>query len=179
MATKKKAASAVDNLPANKVSKKSKAEPKTLPEEVPGWDLLVDFAEVPVWEQAPLLDFVEDITKGAQVDYSSWSKQDLLDEVAKRNEESAEDEDIDEIVPASPVNKGNLIMALKADDAVNGSRADVSLRVIGDLAKALLPYAKDKDAYTKFVSGGAGLKNAASLGMAWVGQMGGSSSSDD
>lgn len=67
-------------------------------------------------------------------------------------------------------------------EAYNESResfASVDINMLGELARALLPFAVDQDAYTKFVSGTKGMENAMNLAMAWVGQMGEFGNSED
>lgn len=52
------------------------------------------------------------------------------------------------------------------------------VKMIGELAKALLTVAIDEEAYTKFVSGRDGLQNAANLAFGWVRNLGESEASE-
>lgn len=63
------------------------------------------------------------------------------------------------------------------DDAEAGKKS-FSVNVIGEMSKAMIPYAKDEAAYTKFVSGTGAMERAMNLAMAWVGQMGEFASSE-
>lgn len=60
----------------------------------------------------------------------------------------------------------------------DGEESSFSIDLIGQLAKALIPYAVDEAAYVKFVSGAGAMERAMNLAMAWVGQMGESISSE-
>lgn len=55
---------------------------------------------------------------------------------------------------------------------VDGEVQTFDINVIGELAKALIPYAIDEAAFIKFVSGAGAMERAMQLAMAWVGQMG-------
>jgi hypothetical protein len=44
---------------------KAEEEAPFIPEETPGWHLLRPFAEVPVWDQAPIMALVEEISEAA------------------------------------------------------------------------------------------------------------------
>lgn len=57
------------------------------------------------------------------------------------------------------------------DDEGNGKKS-FSVNIIGEMSKAMIPYALDEAAYTKFVSGSGAMERAMNLAMAWVGQMG-------
>lgn len=46
--------------PAAPQDRKPKAAPKVLPEQIPGWDLLKPFAEIPVWDQTDMFDALQD-----------------------------------------------------------------------------------------------------------------------
>lgn len=97
-------------------------------EETPGWNLMKDFSEIPVWEQTPMIALLQDAI--------------------------GDSTDEGEFVKSFDVN------------------------VIGQMAKAMIPYAKDEAEFTKFVSGTGAMERAMNLAMAWVGQMGESGSSD-
>lgn len=92
------------------------------PEETPGWELMKDFADIPVWDQTPLLAQFQAVFESADKDE-------------------------------------------------NGS-SSVDIQVAGDMAKALIPFAKDEAEFIKFMSGAGALQRAMNLVMAWVGQMG-------
>lgn len=108
--------------PADRQPKAIEVETPLSPEETPGWDLMKDMADIPVWDQTPLLAMLQ---------------------------EAFDD----------------------GEEAENGNKS-FSVNIVGDLAKALIPHAKDVDAYTAFVSGPGALERAMGLAMAWVGQMG-------
>lgn len=117
------------------------------PTSVPGWDLMKDFAEVPVWDQTPMIETLrrafEDSGRLSTEEYEN-----LSDEDKKAYDEGAE---------------------IKSFD----------INLIGDLARQMIPHAKDQAEYTKFVSGHGAMERAANLAMAWVGQMGEFNSSEN
>jgi hypothetical protein len=121
--------------------------------ETPGWDLLKPLEEVPVWDQTDLLAILQDI-------YS---------ESEKENEARLKE-----------INKGLEAEGRKPLKKLpeNEKSQDFDIRLIGTLAKAIQPYAKDDAAFLKFVSGAGAMERSAELAMAWVGQMGESTSSD-
>jgi hypothetical protein len=110
--------------PQDRMPKAVKTEEpiKLSPEETPGWELMKDFNEIPVWEQTPLLSLLQSAIGDSE------------------------------------------------DEAENLKSFDVN--IIGTMAQAMIPYAKDADAFTKFVSGSGAMERAMNLAMAWVGQMG-------
>jgi len=114
-----------DRMPkANEIE----APVKLLPEETPGWELMKDFSEIPVWEQTPMIALLQNAIGDAE------------------------------------------------DEGDSVKSFDVN--IIGTMAKAMIPYAKDEAEFTKFVSGSGAMERAMNLAMAWVGQMGESESSD-
>lgn len=135
--------------PKKPADRKPKAveEPKLLPEETPGWDLMKDMSDIPVWDQTPLIQLL----------------QSAFDDADKKS-----DEEID----AMTKEEWELY---QAKEGVKEKSFDVN--IIGELAKGIMPYAKDQAAYTKFVSGPGAMERAMTLAMAWVGQMGESGSS--
>lgn len=110
--------------PQDRMPKAEKTEEpiKLLPEETPGWDLMRDFSEIPVWEQTPMIALLQSAIGDSE------------------------------------------------DEAENVKSFDVN--IIGQMAKAMIPYAKDADEFTRFVSGSGAMERAMNLAMAWVGQMG-------
>lgn len=56
---------------------------------------------------------------------------------------------------------------------------DEAINIIGAIGRALLPFAKDEKAYTKFASGKEGLQKVADLAIAWTSVLGEDESSDD
>lgn len=56
------------------------------------------------------------------VDYTKFSKDDLLAEIKRRNDEREDEED--HVVPAAPGNKPELITALQEDDELNEEEDD-------------------------------------------------------
>lgn len=98
--------------------RKTKAPAKAFPEQIPGWDLLRPFAEIPVWDQAELY--------AAAVHLSEMHDAGTIDQI----------------------------------------------KMVGSLAKAMLPFAVDEDEFLAFVSGPQAMLNAAPLVMAWAEQMG-------
>lgn len=100
-------------------------------EDVEGFELLHPIEDVPVWEQAPLLALVAELTEGADT-------------------------------------SGNI--ELSSSDAV---------RLLGKIGAAMLPFAVDAKAFTKFASGGQALQRTANLAIAWTSSLGEDESSDD
>jgi hypothetical protein len=127
--------------------KKVVEEPKLLPEETPGWDLMKPLDEIPVWDQTSLIALLQD---------------------AFEDSEKKSDEEID----AMSKEEWELHQAKRG---ANERSFDVN--IIGQLAQAIMPYALDEAAYLKFVSGAGAMERAMNLAMAWVGQMGESGSS--
>lgn len=68
--------------------------------------------------------------------------------------------------------------AMKGEQQEANGEVSFEMSAVGEIAKALLPFAVDQAEYTKFVSGPGALEKAMTLAMAWVGQMGESSSSE-
>lgn len=93
------------------------------PEETPGWELMKDFAEIPVWDQTPILSLFQQAFEDA------------------------------------------------ADGESEGTKS-FDIKIVGDLAQAMIPFAKDEAEFIKFVSGAGAMERAMNLVMAWVGQMG-------
>lgn len=124
-------------------------EPKLLPEETPGWDLMQDMANIPVWDQTPLINLLQ----------SAF--------------EDADGGKTDEEIDAMTKEEWELYQA-----KASAKEKSFDVNIIGELAKGIMPYAKDEAAYIKFVSGPGAMERAMTLAMAWVGQMGESGSSD-
>lgn len=101
------------------------------PEDVEGFDLLKPIDEVPVWDQAPLLALVAQLT-----------------------------EDSDE--------EGNVSL----DNAE-------AIKILGEIGRAMLPFAVSVSAFTKFCTGKDALQRVASLAIAWTATLGEGKSSDD
>lgn len=118
----------------------AKAKAATRPEETPGWELLRPFSEVPVWEQMPLVQLLDNVISDSTRELSKAEYAALSPEERK---------------------------ALK-----EGKSQSVDLNMFGQLAKALIEFAVDKEAYTKFCSGSGAMERSMTLAMAWVGQMG-------
>jgi hypothetical protein len=55
----------------------------------------------------------------------------------------------------------------------------VALLLLGDIAKAMLPWTVDKDEFTKFCSGKGAIQRVMNLAMAWTAALGEGESSDD
>ena len=62
--------------------------------------------------------------------------------------------------------------AFETSEEEEGSISSFSIDLVGQMAQAMIPYAIDQAAYTKFVSGPGALNRAMNLAMVWVGQMG-------
>jgi hypothetical protein len=114
--------------PQDRMPKAKEVEATLSAEETPGWELMKDFSEIPVWEQTPMIALLQDAVGDA------------------------------------------------TDEGDSVKSFDVN--IIGKMAKAMIPYAKDEAEFTKFVSGSGAMERAMNLAMAWVGQMGESGSSD-
>lgn len=127
--------------------------PPTDVTDTPGWELMKPLEEVPVWDQTDLLAILQSI-------YSDSEK-----------ENKAKLKELNEKLAAEG---GVLLAELPDEEKVE----DFDIRLIGTLAKAIQPYAKDDAAFLKFVSGAGAMERSAELAMAWVGQMGESTSSD-
>lgn len=139
--------------PAKKTTPKAPSDhlapkEKPRPEDTPGWDLLKDFSDIPVWDQTPLIALIQSVSDDAK---------------------PISDEEYNKMSP-------------KERDAYNADRENHSsfdVNILGEIALALRPFAKDDADYVKFVSGKGALERAMNLGMAWVGQMGEFGNSDD
>jgi hypothetical protein len=144
--TRKKAA---PKAPADRLPKAE--EMVVRPEETPGWELMKDLNDIPVWEQTPLVSMLQNVLTDGE-------------------DEKLSDEEIDAMTDEEfeAYDKQRKLNRVKTFD----------VNIIGQFAKALIPYAKDEAAFTKFVSGPAAMEKAMNLAMAWVGQMGESSSSE-
>lgn len=121
----------------------------TRPEETPGWDLLRPFDEIPVWEQMPLIAMLHEAMDDSEID--EMTKEEFANLTPEERKEKLE---------------------------AQGETRDFDIRIIGQLALELKNFAIDEDAYTKFCSGSGAMERALNLAMAWVGQMGESTSSD-
>jgi hypothetical protein len=137
-------------MPAPKNAKlpsdrKAPAEKPLAPEETPGWELMRPMHEIPVWEQTPLIGLLQ----GAFED--------------SKPENKKTDEEID----AMTKEEWELYQAKQA-----GQERNFDINIIGDLAKALIPYSVDEKAYRDFCSGAGAMQRVMTLAMAWVGQMG-------
>lgn len=126
--------------------RKPKAEKPLSPEETPGWNLMKPMSDIPVWDQTPLIALL-------QTAFTDSDK------------EGKSDEEID----AMSEEEWNLYSAKKA---AKSKDRDFDVNIIGDLAKALIPYAVDEKAYNDFCSGAGAMGRVMNLAMAWVGQMG-------
>lgn len=140
------------------------------PEETPGWDLMKPIDEIPVWDQIPLVSMLQDALKESEQN----AKEKFEDDNARRVSKGLE--------PLKPRvakdDKGKVIRD-DAGEPIEIYERDFDISIIGKLAQGILPYAKDEAELTKFLSGKGALNRTADLAMAWVGQMGESSSSDD
>jgi hypothetical protein len=132
--------------------KKPAQQPKIAPEEVPGWDLMRPLDEVPVWEQTELVAIL----------------QEAMDDATPEIDETL----LEGLTPNQRIKKEEELK--KA--AVSSS---LDIRIIGKLGQAIKPYARDEAAYVKFVSGSGAMERTMNLAMAWVGQMGEFSSSEN
>lgn len=120
--------------------------------QVPGWELLRPFEEIPVWEQTPLIATLEEAMDNGVAEVSK-------EQYAKMTEEERE--------------------AYNKDVEEKGLRKSFDIEIIGKLAFKLMDYAIDKDDYLKFASGKGAMQRTMNLAMAWVGQMGEFGSSED
>lgn len=123
------------------------------PEDTPGFDLLVPFSEVPVWDQVPLIQLLDEA-----IDRSDTEKM-SPEEFAALTVEERE--------------------AIKAEEAEKGEKRNFDLSVISTLTLKLREFAVNEAEYTKFCSGSGAMQRSMDLAMAWVGQMGESDSSED
>lgn len=103
---------------------KPKAQKVERPEDVKGFHLLRSIDEVPVWDQAPLLALVADLTK-----------------------------DVDD--------DGNI--------EIENSKA---VLLLGQIGKAMMPFAIDEKEFTKFCTGRTALADVAQLAIAWTSVLG-------
>lgn len=117
--------------PKKPQDRKPKAEKIQRPEDVAGFDLLRPIDEVPVWDQAPLLALVAELTGDS-------------DEEGKVELDNAE-----------------------------------SIRILGKIGQAMLPFSVDAKAFTKFCTGKDALERVAQLAVAWTATLGEGESSDD
>jgi len=131
---------------------KVEKEPTPLPEETPGWELMRDFSTIPVWEQTPLISLMQTLGEDGRPD------------------DGLTDAEIDALSEEE-------FAAREAKLKTAGVKS-FDINIIGEMAKALIPYAKDEAEFTKFVSGRGALEKTMNLAMAWVGQMGESASSE-
>lgn len=129
-----------------------KQTPKIAPEETPGWDLMKPLEQIPAWEQTDLVAILQD------------AMEDAIPEI----DESL----LEGLTPKQRIKKEEELKKAAASSSLD-------IRIIGKLAKALKDYAKDEEAYTAFVSGPGAMERAMNLAMAWVGQMGEFSSSEN
>jgi hypothetical protein len=131
---------------------KTVEKPKMNPEEVPGWDLMKPMEQIPVWEQTELVAILQEAM-----------------------------EDGEDVEPPKPLEEMTPNERLAYDEEVKkkGQEKTFDVRIIGKLAKQLTEYAIDRDEYIKFVSGSGAMQRSMNLAMAWVGQMGEFSSSED
>lgn len=56
---------------------------------------------------------------------------------------------------------------------------NIAILLMGDIAKAMLPWAVDQKAFTKFCSGKGAIERVMNLAMAWTATLGEGESSDD
>lgn len=140
------------------------------PEEVAGYDLLKPLDEVPVWDQIELVAMLQD----AMNDAAKSAKEAREDENARRAEKG-----LKPIPPQYELDAKGKVLKDDANEPIEKVEHDFDIRLIGELGKAILPFANDKAVLTKFMSGKGAIERTAELAMAWVGQMGESSSSDD
>lgn len=140
------------------------------PEEVKGYDLLKPLDEVPVWDQIDLVAMLQD----AMNDGARAAKEAKDEENAAR-----EAKGLKPIPPQYELDAKGKVLKDDAGEPIEKVDHDFDIRLIGQLGKAILPYAKDQSKLTKFMSGAGAIERTAELAMAWVGQMGESSSSDD
>lgn len=141
-----------------------------LPEETPGWDLMKPIEDVPVWDQIPLVATLFD-----SMDAAEKAAKDEFEEINAKREAKG----LDKIpVRYAQDAKGKIIKDDSGDPIPVYEKA-FDPKLIGELAKAILPFARDEAELTKFMSGKGAIERTAALAMAWVGQMGESSGSDE
>jgi len=156
--------------PEDRRNNKVQVEVPKRPEEVAGYELLKPLEEIPVWDQIDLVAMLQD----AMNDAAQSAKEGKENENARRQEKG-----LPPIPPQYEKDARGKILRDDANEPIEKIDHDFDIRLIGQLGKAILPYAKDQAELTKFFSGAGAIERTATLAMAWVGQMGESSSSDD
>lgn len=122
------------------------------PTKTPGWHLMKPIDDIPVWEQTPMIQFMQEAMESSVEEVSN-------EEYAKMSEEER--------------------AAYNAEVEAKGIKKSFDIDMLGQLVKKLMDYAVDPAEYTKFVSGAGALERGMNLAMAWVGQMGESESSSN
>lgn len=140
------------------------------PEETPGWELMKPIEEVPVWDQVPLVATLQE----AMTEAEDKAREKFEDANARRLEKGQPPLPL----PVKKTESGKVARD-EHGDPIPDFNMDFDVNIIGNLAKGILPFAKDEAELTRFMSGKGALNRTADLAMAWVGQMGESSSSDD
>lgn len=137
--------------PTDRLPKAAEEAPLS-PEETPGWELMKPMDEIPVWDQMPLIELLQNAFKDSD----------------------AADKKSDAEIDAMSKEEWDLYQ-----EKLNSKDRSFDVTIIGTLAKAIMPYAKDEAEYTKFASGAGAMQRVMNLAMAWVGQMGEFGSSED
>lgn len=135
---------------AKKPSDRQVKETPKRPEDTPGWSLMRSFDEIPVWEQMPLIAMLHDALDDSEVD--EMSKEEFANLTPEERKAKLEEQ---------------------------GEERDFDIRILGELSLKLRDFAVDADEYTKFCSGKGALERSLNLAMAWVGQMGEFSGSEN
>jgi hypothetical protein len=140
------------------------------PEEVAGYDLLKPIDEVPVWDQIDMVAMLQD----AMNDAAKAAKEAREDENARRV-----DKGLKPIPPQYELDAKGKVLKDDAGEPIEKVEHDFDIRMVGDLGKAIIRFALNEADLVKFMSGKGAIERTANLAIAWVGQMGESSSSDD
>lgn len=148
------AAKKTPKAPSDRKAKASEleAEIKKDPTKTPGWHLMKPIDDIPVWEQTPLIQYMQSAMETSVEEVSN-------EEYANMSEEERE--------------------VYNAEVEKKGIKKSFDINMLGQLVKELRNYAIDEAEYTKFVSGAGALERGMRLAMAWVGQMGESESSSN
>ena len=141
-------------VPQDRKPKKEELPVEPTLEELPGYELLKPLAEVPVWDQTPLISKLQKVYE----DQEKEAKELRQAEVERLVATGVPREDID-------------VDSIEVE-------ASFDIDIIGQLVKAVVPFAKDEAEFIKFCSGAGAIERAGALAMAWVGQMGESESSE-
>lgn len=116
-----------------------------------GWELLKPIEEIPAWDQAPLVQSLYDIMDRGEIDTDAVYEENL------RREEAGE--------PKLTAKEEKQFMAF-------------NFTLIGEMGRALIPFARDEAAYVKWASGPGALTRVGKLAMRWSSYLGESAGSE-